>query len=103
MKYFTSKATDEAYYLAFDFTNDLGTETISTVDTVEAHEMTDAEVVGDPATTTLIDDTKQNNTNTVVNFWVRAGTNGQKYRLRATITDTSDEIYILKAGIKVLD
>jgi len=93
---FTEKQPYEAYAISFDFTSVLGAETISSA-TIEAIDREDSSDV----TATLLDATKQSETDTVVYGWVRAGTSGHSYVITCQIVGSGASLYELE-GIQTV-
>jgi len=96
---FSSKQPFEEYAISFDFAASLGTAIISSVDAVTAVDQADSSDVS----TTVLDSTKQSNTNTVVYAWVQAGTSAHNYLITCQITADDASQYELEAIQPVLE
>lgn len=93
---FTTKQPAEGYSVSFDFTAALGVETISTV----AITATDLSTLAD-ATATILDATKQVNTDQVVNAYVQGGTTGHNYLITCIITGSGGSVFSLDGILPV--
>ncbi len=97
-KELTSKQPYEAYYISFDFTNDLGAETIAsiTVDAVDQSTLADESAV-------ILDVSKQVNTDDIVYVWVQSGTSGHDYLITCRIVGSEGSQYELDGILPVLE
>ena len=93
---FTTKQPTEGYSISFDFTAVLGVETISSV-TVTA---TDLSTLAD-ATTTILDATKQTNTDQIVYAYVRGGITGHNYLITCLIAGSGGSVFSLDGILPV--
>lgn len=93
---FGPKQPSEAYFVAFDFTTDLGAETIASATTVAIDQFDSSNV-----TATVLNGALQTNTTTVVNVWVRAGTTGHRYLITCDIVGSLGSIYELDGILPV--
>jgi len=93
---FTTKQPSESYGISFDFTAYLVTATIFTAEITA----TDLSTLAD-ATSTVLDDTKQSNTTTVVSGWANGGTSGHDYAITCTIIDSEGATHELDAIMPV--
>ncbi|MDD5053671.1 MAG: hypothetical protein PHO27_13125 [Sulfuricurvum sp.] len=96
--YFGTKQTTEEFYLQFDFSGDIGSDTISTavVAIVDSS--------GSDTTAAMIDDTEQNIDGGAVNFWMKkAGTNNTQYTITCDIDTSSHEHYTKSGFLWVVD
>jgi uncharacterized phiE125 gp8 family phage protein len=94
---FTAKQPSEAFYVSFDFTDVLGTETIASVDSVIALDEADS---SDVSATVLLA-ASQTNTTKIVYAWVRAGTTGHRYIITCKIVGSAGSIYELEGILPV--
>ena len=97
--YFRQKQSAEAWAISFDFTDDLNGATISSVTSLIALDQADNSNVS----TTVLDSTKQSNSDTVAYGWVRAGTSGHDYLITCIILASDASIYELEGILPVLD
>jgi len=86
MEEFDPKQPSEAYYLGFDFTKDLGDDDVASATFVILDTNDDDEDV----TTTLSDSTKQANEGKIAYLWIRAGTDGHKYKITCVAVSDGD-------------
>jgi phage gp36-like protein len=93
-----TKQPSEAYYISFDFTQALGTETVESA-TVTAIDYGTSE----DNTSTVTDSTKQTETSTTVLVWIQAGTAGNKYLITCRVTGSSGSQYELDALLTVAE
>jgi len=93
------KQPAEAYAISFNFASDLSAEIIAGVPVITAIDRVSLEDV-EP---TLLDVTKQTNTDTIVYGWVRAGTSGHEYVITCTITGSGGSVYELDAILPVTE
>jgi hypothetical protein len=93
---FTTKKPIEGYSISFDFTAALGIETISTV----AITATDLSTLAD-ATATILDATKQTNTDQIVYAYVQGGTTGHNYLITCIITGSGGSVFSLDGILPV--
>lgn len=96
---FTVKQPSEAYYVCFDFTDVLGTETIAAVTSVIALDEADS---SDVSLTVLLA-ASQTNTTKLVYAWVRAGTTGHRYVITCKILGSAGSVYELEGILPVLE
>ena len=96
--YFTTKQPAEEYAISFDFTSVLGAETISsaTITAIDRASLADV-------TATILDGTKQSNTDTVVYGWVQAGTSGHEYVITCLIVGSLASVYELEGILPVTE
>ena len=97
--YFETKQTSEAYPIEFDFTEKLDGSTIASVTSLIALDQADDSDVS----TTVLDSTKQTNTDSIVYGWVRAGTTAHDYLVTCIILGSDAEVYELEGILPVLD
>jgi NADPH-dependent ferric siderophore reductase len=95
MRVFDDKQPSEAYYVQFDFTEAVDTDTISSATVTAVDES------GTDVTTTIITAAKQTITSPSVYVWVKGGTSGTVYTITCIITSSSGEIYELDAQLPV--
>ena len=93
---FTTKKPIEGYSISFDFTAALGVETISSI-TVTA---TDLSTLAD-VTTTILDATKQTNTDQIVYPYVQGGTTGHNYLITCLIAGSGGSVFSLDGILPV--
>ncbi len=93
---FTGKKPSEAFSVSFDFTAVLGSETISsaTITATDLYNLTDA-------TATILDATKQTNTDEIVYAAVQGGTSGHNYLIRCQVTGSAGSTFILDGVLPV--
>lgn len=95
IRYFDPKQPSEAYYVQFDFTEAVDSETISSA------VVTAVDSSGASATATIINTSKQTITSPSVYVWVMAGTDGETYTITCVMTSSVGEIYELDAKLPV--
>lgn len=93
----TSKQPSEAYFIAFDFTAWLGSETVSSA-AVVATDLADGTVVTSTVTTVG----SQSIVSPHVYVWVKAGTSGHNYNINCVATCSGGSVYELDAVLPVL-
>jgi hypothetical protein len=93
---FSSKQPSEAFAIHFDFTYVLGTETIAsaTITAIDQDTLVDA-------STTILDVTKQSNTDWMVAGWVQAGVSGHNYIITCKIVGSAGSLYELDGILPV--
>jgi hypothetical protein len=94
----SSKQPYEAYAINFDFTPILGVETIASavITAVDQDSLIDVSA-------TLLDATKQSNTNKIVSGWVQGGTTGHNYVITCRIVGSADSQYELDGILPVAE
>ena len=92
-----AKQVAEAYFIQFDFTAWIGTNTIASAVVTATDETSGADV-----TATVTDVGKQALTTAGVNVWVRAGTNNHSYKVSCVATDSAGEIWELTGVLPVI-
>ena len=98
MSSFGSKQSYDEYYVAFNFSNAIGKDTIASA-TVTAVDDTGAD-----KTTTVTTATKQNIDGPRVNVWVKGGVTGKTYTITCKIiTTTNAEKYELDGDLPVAE
>ena len=97
-QFMDSKQPSEGFHYRFNFTNDLGSDGISSA-VVAAEDLSD----GSDVTDTLIDSDKQVISGQYVYVYVQAGSDGKDYKITVTITadDDSSSIYELEGIVPV--
>lgn len=95
MQRYSSKQSWEEYFLGFNFENVLDGEAISSA------VVSVADSDGETVTDTLVDAAKQNIDGTIVYFWIRAGTNGQTYKITCKATGALGSKYEFDATITI--
>lgn len=80
MASFSSKQPWEEYYVAFDFTNVIGSASIATATAI----MTDPN--GTDVTATMTEAANLNIASPIVNVWIKGGTTNNDYKLTCRIT-----------------
>lgn len=98
-KRFDPKQPSEEYYLRFNFENDIDDETVSLVDSVVAIDLGD----GSDVTSTVIDNTKQQNDDVSVYVWAQAGASGRRYKITVQITCSEGSQYELEGILPVFE
>lgn len=93
---FTSKKPTEGYSISFDFTAVLGVETISSITLT----VTDLSTLAD-VTTTILDATKQSNTDQIVYPYVQGGTTGHNYLITCLIAGSGGSVFSLDGILPV--
>lgn len=96
-KVLSSKQPSESYYISFDFTAWLGSETVSSA-VVVATDLADGSVV----TSTVTTAGSQSIVSPHVYVWVKAGTSGHNYNIACTATCSAGSVYELDAVLPVL-
>jgi len=99
MRVFDEKQPYEEYYLAFDFTNAVGTETIT------AATVTVTDSAGTDKTSDLTTVANQRIDSPIVNVWVKGGATGQTYKITCKITTGANpsEKYELEAELPIVE
>lgn len=93
---FTTKQPSEGYSVSFDFTAVLGAETISSI-TITATDLATL----DDATSTILDATKQTNTDQIVYAYVQGGTSGHNYLITCLIAGSLGSVFSLDGVLPV--
>ncbi len=99
MKTFTAKQPSEDFIVCFDFTSVLLSSDISEVESIIAIDMTDLSDVSE----TVLDSTKQSNTDKLVYTGVRAGTSGHNYVITCKIVAEDGSDYELDGVLPVIE
>ena len=100
MNSFGIKTPTEAYYVGFDFTNKLGTATVSSaVVTVKA--MVDGAPYGD-AITAMVDAAEQSITSPYVYVWIQGGSAGW-YIIECEATASDGSVYEGQGALQVAE
>jgi len=96
LKVFSPKQVDEQYFLGFNFTDDIGSETIQSA-TVTAI------CNGVDVTSDLITTLDQIIVNPYVYFWIKGGVKGETYKIDCQVVCSEDSVYEVTGYIKVKD
>lgn len=92
------KPTTAEFAVEIDLSSWLGSETIASV-VYSAKCLNDSSNV----TTTVLDSTKHANTTTAVKPWIKAGTSGNTYLVKMTVTGSSGSVEVFGLQFSVYD
>ena len=88
----------EEYFITFDFTNGLESETLASVDDVSV-----VDELGADATATITDSGSQTNNTVAVSVWAMGGVYGKSYTFRVQIIGSAGSKYQINAVLPVLE
>jgi len=98
MEAFDPKQPYEAYYMDFDFVND-----IVAPDEISTATITVTDPDGADVTSILVSSVKQNIESPKVYFWIQAGTSGKTYTITCKIVTDNGEKYEMEGTIVVAE